>query len=128
MAKPTVADIELESKFQSEMAKSGMVVKPPVAFRPPAVGPGQIVLWRFGPNSNERPAPAVVLNVTPTTLNVALVVEGMRDLRHHSGVRHRDDPFLDAMPEHAAGVWELTPRDRRIDALLAQYEFGDDPE
>ncbi len=87
----------------------------------PAVEIGQVVLWRYGPDHAERPVPGIVLQVGTQTLTVSLHINGFKDHKEKSGVRHASDPWLSKSPEHDSGVWELTPRDKRIDALLESF-------
>lgn len=94
---------------------------PPRAFAPPAVEVGQVVLWSFGPGSGEVPGVAVVTKVGSTSINCCVHHESTRDHINKTGVRHKDDPFLKDMPLHSAGCWDLTPRDKRVDALLAAF-------
>lgn len=83
----------------------------------PKVEVGQIVLWTYGPEDVSA-CPAIVLKVGNTSLTLALVTDPNRSLMIRSGVRYYEDPFLATMPQHDIGCWKLTPRDRRIDALL----------
>jgi hypothetical protein len=89
-----------------------------VPFVPEPVSIGQVVLWSGG--HGEGPAsPAIVLKVgTGGVLTVSLHVDGVKDHKFPSGVRHVNDPWLRKTPEHTAGVWRLSDRDRRINALL----------
>lgn len=97
-----------------------------VPFSPPRVEVGQVVLWSYGPTAAERPAPAVVRQVSEHTLNVTLFVDGVIGGLHKTGVRHADDPFLRSMPGHASGCWRLTPRDERLNALLEAYGHSEE--
>lgn len=96
---------------------SAPAAAPSVAeFAPPRVEVGQVVLWRFGPGSS--PSPAIVLKVAARTLSLSLHIDGVRDHVFKNGVRHVSDPFLKTSPAHDMGVWDLTPRDRAINAVL----------
>lgn len=89
----------------------------PFDFHASRVSVGQVVLWSYGPN--ERPSPAIVTAVGQQgTINCLCHVDSVKDHVGKTGVRHRDDPFVKAHPAHDAGVWQLTPRDVAIDALL----------
>lgn len=90
-------------------------------FDKPPVEVGQIVLWRYGP-LDKAAIPAIVCKVGNETLTVGLFTDSNKTLILKSGVRHRNDPFLNAMPQHDLGCWDLTPRDERLNAMLADYE------
>lgn len=87
----------------------------------PAVQVGQVVLWNWNRGSKD-PSPAIVIGVGNTTVNLAVHASGIKDHTIKSGVRHQDDPFLRTMPSHDGGVWLLTPRDERINAMLVAFE------
>ncbi len=89
---------------------------PHAPFVPPRVGVGQVVLWSYGPN--EKPSAAIVTTVGAHTINCLCHVDGVRDHLQKVGVRHKDDPFVRAHPLHDVGVWQLSERDQRLDALL----------
>ncbi len=93
---------------------------PPAAFAPPPVELGQVVLWTAGPG-NVKPTPAVVIAVATNSVSLAIHVDGTRDHIMRYGVRHKDDPFLANRPMGDQGVWDLTPRDRKINALLESF-------
>lgn len=95
-------------------------------FAPPTVEVGQIVLWTYGPGAAEVPCPAIVRKVGNNTLNLSLVVDSQKDFSIKGGVRHCDDPFLASMPGHDSGCWRKTPRDLRIDALLASFGHSEE--
>lgn len=88
-------------------------------FTPPAVEVGQLVLWSHG--QGDKPAPAIVLQVGMAAITVAVHINGVKDHVLKNGARHVDDPFVRTHPQHDQGVWDLTPRDKRIDALLENY-------
>ncbi len=101
--------------------QSNGAVAAPQVYRMPAVEIGQTVLWRYGPGHSELPVPAVVQKVGTSTITCALHIAGMKDHKDKTGVRHSSDPWLASAPEHDSGVWELTPRDQRINALLESF-------
>ncbi len=110
------------------MPKVSEAPAPPAqVFKMPAVALGQVVLWTYGPDGRD-PCPAVVLSVGGRTVNLAVHVDGIKDHVLKTGVRHKDDPFLQTSPEHDSGVWDLTVRDRRIDAMLANLGVTFDEE
>lgn len=100
------------------MASASVVADPPapVAFTPPPVEVGQMVLWSYGPG--ERPGAAIVIKVGARTIDVGVHHTSTTDHLNKTGVRHKDDPFLSQQPGHNAGTWDLTPRDKRINLLL----------
>jgi hypothetical protein len=93
-----------------------------MSFRMPPVEVGQTVLWSHGPNDSSPPGPAVVVQVGDASIAVVMHAKDRRDHILHSGVRHRDDPFLRAHPAHDGGCWDLTPRDKQLNALLEAFE------
>lgn len=95
----------------------------PTMFVPPNVSVGQIVLWAFGPNHQEW-SPALVLSVGNRTINLSVHVNATKDHLSRTGVRHCEDPFLKTYPQHDAGCWTLTLRDKAIDRLIAKSESG----
>jgi hypothetical protein len=89
----------------------------------PHVEPGQIVLWNFNPSERRLlPSTGVVLKVGNGTINLALHTTDTRDHVFKTGARHRDDPWLLKNASHDGGVWQLTPRDERINRMLATFE------
>ncbi len=87
----------------------------------PRVEVGQVVNWSQG-RGDPRPAAGVVVKVGTQSIAVAVHIDNIRDHLTKTGVRHVSDPFLDRTPAHDSGVWELTARDKRINALLESFD------
>ena len=92
------------------------VSQDPRNYVPPPVEAGQVVLWSYG--QGERPTPALVISVATKTLNLSIHMDSIKDHVLKNGVRHINDPILRTQPAHDQGVWDLTPRDKRLNALL----------
>jgi hypothetical protein len=93
----------------------------PDEFAPPPVEVGQVVLWSYGPG--EAPAPAIVTRVASGGMIAALVhIDSYKDHVSKTGVRHIADPDLKRLAGHDQGVWDLTPRDKRINLILAELD------
>ncbi len=91
----------------------------PSEFTMPAVEVGQVVLWSYGKGG--ATAAAVVTRVATRSCTLSVHVDGIRDHITKNGVRHCDDPFLQTHAILDDGVWDLTPRDKRINALLESF-------
>ncbi len=86
----------------------------------PKVELGQVVLWTWNAGA-KPPSAAIVTGLGQRSINVHIHTEGLHDHAIKTGVRHKDDPFL-RRSQLDGGVWELTPRDVRINAMLAEFE------
>ncbi len=91
----------------------------------PHVEVGQTVLWSWNGGKKDA-SPAVILMVGTSTLTLAIHATDTKDHVSKSGVRHADDPFLRRSPNNEGGVWRLTPRDERINEMLAAFEYKKD--
>ncbi len=65
-----------------------------------------------------------MIGVATHTLNLSVHVDGIRDHLSKQGVRHSDDPLIRTRPPSDQGVWDLTPRDKRLNALLDSFGPG----
>ncbi len=88
-------------------------------YEPPRVEVGQVVLWTYGPG--DRPAAALVVKVGTGSLTLAVHADGVKDHILKNGVRHVDDPFLKTHPASDQGVWDLTPRDRKLNDMIEAH-------
>ncbi len=109
----------MAAKASAASPSPAAVMANPSYFEAPPVELGQVVLWSHGPGA--KPTPAIVIGVATHTLNLSVHVDGIRDHLSKQGVRHCDDPLIRTRPPSDQGVWDLTPRDKRINFMLGTY-------
>lgn len=88
----------------------------PEAYKPPAIGLGETVLWSAFPGAES--APAIVTKLCGRTLNMTVFPDGVRAPMTTRGVRHATDPDIKKMVETPGGVWEATALGKKIQECL----------
>lgn len=73
---------------------------------------GKTVLWYPVGDKSSRPCPAIVLSVGDTSLNLAIIQEGIRNISFRDGVHWVGDPNVNESDKIENGLWDRTAKDQ----------------